>query len=434
MKRYLSLVVMVLVGCQGADGSTPPMTTQLDGAGEGAGALPGPEIFVGSVDELYAAVNDATNAGATIVLAPGRYTLSATNAAGAPRPNGGRLELQTDMSLRGLVDDPSAAVIDPYPLPDPSFRDSRIPGRTGVIRIGRGSNAIEWLTIGGGGSEEGNRFAAAAIETDLVEAGDDGPRPARVRIAHVIAGGVARGVDVRNITATMAGRRLQAEIVDNQFFWGVEGIRVINFQGAHRGNITVAMSGNRSYANRLGCIFENNRSDFAVVSVASSGDRFDDNGLGCQLGGGLITMPGQVTNFNTTRFEAYGSEITNNTRTDFNPNVTGPDFEKGGLIAAAGDVALAADAHSASGNTLLVRLTDVIVAGNHFFDFNAFGARCTATACLTPSVPLPAGTDNHTLIQLRGASTAIAVDAVDSAPPDPSGTSTVTVVSHPEQD
>ena len=389
-------------------------------------------IFVSNVDQLYAEVNDAENAGAAIVLSPGVYTLSAIDASGVLRPNGGRLDLQTDMSLRGLVGDSSAVVIDPFPLPDSSFRDSKIPGRTGVFRVGRGSNAIEWLTIGGSASNQGNRFAAAAIETDLVEAGEDGPRPTSIRIGHVIAGGIARGVDIRNITATMAGRRLQAEIADNQFFWGVEGIRVINFQGAHRGNITVTMSGNRSYANRLGCIIENNRSDFAIVSVVSSGDRFDDNGLGCQLGGGLVAGPGQA-NFNTTKFEGYGSEFTNNTRNEFNPNVTGPEFrDRGGLIVAAGDVALAGQAYSASGNTLLVRFTDVIVAGNHpYDDFNAFGASCTTSSCLTPLVPLPAGTDNHTLIHLRGVSNAIAINAVDSEPPDPTGTNTVTVVRAP---
>lgn len=90
------------------------------------------------------------------------------------------------MSLYGVVGDRSAVVIDPSSLPELSFRDQLIPGRTGVIRVGRGNNAIEWLTIAG------NRFAAAAIETDLVETGQDGPRPTRIRVAHVMAGNIAR--------------------------------------------------------------------------------------------------------------------------------------------------------------------------------------------------------------------------------------------------
>lgn len=52
-------------------------------------------IYVSSVDELYAAVNNVNNAGAEVILAPGVYVLNASY------PNGGRLELQTDMSLRG---------------------------------------------------------------------------------------------------------------------------------------------------------------------------------------------------------------------------------------------------------------------------------------------------------------------------------------------
>src|SRR5262249_52416474 len=89
-------------------------------------------IFVSNVDELYAAVNNQANEGATVVLAPGRYCLSAraggdpclsarptanacvweSGASGAPRPNGGRLDLQKDMSLSGMAGDRAAVIID----------------------------------------------------------------------------------------------------------------------------------------------------------------------------------------------------------------------------------------------------------------------------------------------------------------------------------
>lgn len=292
-----------------------------------------------------------------------------------------------------------------------------------MIRVGRGSNAVEWLTIGGWGTDQGNRYAAAAIETDLVEATEDGPRPTAIRIAHVMAGGIARGVDVRNITPRMAGRRLEADLEDNEFFWGVEGIRVINFQGAHGGNIAVAMRGNRSHANRLGCIIENNRSSFANIAVRSTGDRFDDNQLGCQIGGGLIGTPGRSDD-NVTKFEVYGSEFTNNTRTIFNPYVTGPAFtDRGGLVVGAGDVVLNGEWNSVSRNAVVVRLRDA-----HVDAFQAFGARCTTDSCLKPTPQLPAGTENHTLIFLRGFSSALDVLAVNSEPPDANGTNTVTVV------
>jgi hypothetical protein len=162
-------------------------------------------VYVTDVEQLYAAVDNPANMGATVVLAPGIYQLSPTDPAGEDRTNLGRLELQKDMSLYGVAGDRGAVVIDAAALLQRSF--SQPFGRTGVIRTGRGSNAVEWLTI------HGNPLAAAAIETDLV-----GTPEHHIRVAHVLAGDSARGVDIRNIGATMAGRRIDAEIVDSEFF------------------------------------------------------------------------------------------------------------------------------------------------------------------------------------------------------------------------
>ena len=129
-------------------------------------AAQGSTISVSNVEELYAVLNDAANEGAEVALAPGVYTLSATDPGGTPRPNRGRLELKADMSLYGVAGDRAAVVIDASLLPDSSFT---VPfGRTGIIRAGLGSSAIEWLTIAG------QPFAAAAIETDLVQTGSAG--------------------------------------------------------------------------------------------------------------------------------------------------------------------------------------------------------------------------------------------------------------------
>jgi hypothetical protein len=393
-------------------------------------AAEGATLFVSNVGQLYDAVNDATNAGVRIVLAPGEYFLSPTyvNEYGQTisRPNGGRLELQRDMSLYGVTGDRSAVVIDPGSLPDPSFKDPLIPGRTGVIRVGRGTNAIEWLTIAG------NRYAAAAIETDLVETDEAGePVPTAIRIAQVGVSDIARGVDIRNITQKMAGRYLVADVENNDFFRGWEGFRVINFQGANEGKIAVAMTGNRSHANRLGCIIENNRSSSASISVVSDGDLFDDNGLGCQIGGGLMTGAGAADD-NSVRFDAYGSTFKNNTRLDFNPNVSGPAFDNyGGLLAVAGDVELAGSPNSASRNTVIIRFWDAIIADNVTTanagkDFLVFGARCDPDICDLPGEL--AGTQNESMIQLRGLSTLLEPETIDSEPWDPNGTNTVAVV------
>jgi hypothetical protein len=69
------------------------------------------EITVSNVEDLYNAVNNPANAGTALILARGLYRLSANDPDGAPRPLGGRLELQPDMSLQGVEGDRSAVVI-----------------------------------------------------------------------------------------------------------------------------------------------------------------------------------------------------------------------------------------------------------------------------------------------------------------------------------
>jgi len=215
----------------------------------------------------------------------------------------------------------------------------------------------------------------------------------------------------------MAGRRLHAEIVDNDFLRGVEGIRVANFAGADRGDISVLMSGNRSYENILGCIVENNRSNFATIYVRSSGDRFEDNGLGCQIGSGLATSG--AANSNSTVFEGHGTHFSNNTRTSFF-NSTGPDFtEFGGVLVVGGDVI--GPTATTSSNAVIVRLWGCKVAGNQNSDFQAFGARSVDPSRIS-------GVDNHTTIELHGVSKRIDVVAMDSSPADPSGSNTVTII------
>ena len=73
-------------------------------------------FHVSNVQELYQVVNDPDNAGSQIILEPGVYTLDASY------PNGGRLELQTDMGLQGQPGRPESVLIDESLLPVNSFR------------------------------------------------------------------------------------------------------------------------------------------------------------------------------------------------------------------------------------------------------------------------------------------------------------------------
>ena len=384
---------------------------------------------VSTVAQLYEAVNNPANAGATIVLAAGTYTLSAT----ASPSTGGRLDLQLDMSLVGVENDAGAVIID---ASDPQLSFSFTIGRTGIIRIGLGNNTIEWLTV------RGNPAAAAAISTDLVQTDLAGiAMSTTIRVAHVVAGGSARGVDIRNATVATKGRRIVGEIEDNDFFFGVEGIRFANFVGADNAEVAVDMRRNYSHQNRVGCIFENNRSNNATITVTSHGDQFDDNGLGCQIGGGLANAQTANASFNTTRFDAHKSRFTNNTQTVFNTAAGGPMFaDKGGLFVSAGEILGTPPlTYSASGNAVIVRLWDCDISGNHdaevvggkiieHFDLEAFGARSDV---VPPSDDL-AGTDNHVLIQLHKM-TAVDVVEHDSAPDNANRTNTVTVLRIPRK-
>lgn len=356
-------------------------------------------IHVADVEQLYDAVNDPGNAGAAVLLAPGIYILSVKDAANVARPNGGRLELQPDMSMSGVSGDRAAVVIDLSKLPGSSFNASF--GKTGGIRVGRGGNSVDWLTI------VGHPAAAASIETDLADA-----YPTWIGIAHVVAHGSIRGVDVRNIGAAMDGRSIVVRFDDDEFYGGGEGIRLLNLNGVTGGQIDVTMSGNRVHDNGNGCIIEHNRASSNSIRVRSSGDRFEHNGLGCLIGGGLVAASG-AANSNTTIFEAYGDSFSDNTADE-------PNIDFGGILVLGAETPGAAN--SASHNSVAVALWGTKVSGNQNVDFQAYGARSTANP------PGISGIGNQVTIELHGVSKQIEVDAVNSAPVDPAGTNTVTIV------
>ena len=303
------------------------------------------------------------------------------------------------MSLSGVAGDRSAVAIDFSTLPAASFN---VAGKSGGIRIGRGNNTVEWLTI------LGNPNSAAGVETDLVDT-----HPPQVAIAHIVAHASIRGVDVRNSGVAMNGRSIVARIEDNDFFGGKEGIRVLNESGVVGGQIDVTMSGNRSHDNNVGCIVEHNRASSGSLRVRSSGDDFEHNSLGCLIGGGLVNTVG-AANSNTTVFEGHGDAFVDNTF------VVKGAADAGGLVVIAAETPNAPN--SASHNSVTVQLWGTMVAGNQKADFQAFGARNVGNP------PGVSGVDNRTTIELHGVSKQIDVIAVNSLPLDPAGTNTVTIV------
>ena len=140
------------------------------------------------------------------MMAPGVYMLSVNDPGGAARPNSGRLELQQDMSLQGVVGDHGAVTIDANNLPVSSYNNVPPIPLTAAIRMGRGTNSIEWLTV------ENAIGAAANIETDLNSTGTVYIRIEPYRIPHDRPHAASMSAI---FGAAGAGRVIKAKIVDN---------------------------------------------------------------------------------------------------------------------------------------------------------------------------------------------------------------------------
>jgi hypothetical protein len=86
-KNYAIPACLCLIICFGASAQNAPASPRT--------------INVSTVRELYAAVNNSANRGATVRLAPGTYVLSTYYPGGALRPNRGSLRMPPGMSLVG---------------------------------------------------------------------------------------------------------------------------------------------------------------------------------------------------------------------------------------------------------------------------------------------------------------------------------------------
>jgi hypothetical protein len=362
------------------------------------------------VAELYTAVNDPSNTGTLIVLAPGTYILDAT------QPNAGRIELLENMELQGQSGHPEKVIIDASVLPGTSFAPPlNFPApRTGAIRMGRGFNSIEWLTVKGSATAQ----ALSVIDADLIWTGS----PSQVRVANSIVTGGRIGIDIRNAGAASSGRILEAEIIANEITEDTvqfgQGIEIQNANGATRAIIQASLQDNNIHGNKVGLrAFNNNANNTATdssnITIQSQGDRFDKNGIGLYLVSGLNQGASTTANGNTLIFEARGSSVQNNMGV-IPPDVTDP--APGGIYVAAG---LSVNGADVSNNKLEINLSGTEISNNTGPGIKAYGALSFTS--------FPAGTNNSDEIHLDGVSKQATVAATPSLPAEPAGTNTIKV-------
>ncbi|HEX5655497.1 MAG TPA: hypothetical protein VFX58_20645 [Chitinophagaceae bacterium] len=372
-------------------------------------------IYVSNLEELYAAVNNPDNAGSRVILAPGVYVLD------AGYPNGGRLELQRDMTLQGQAGEPAAVLIDESSLPASSFQ---IPSAsTGGIRLGRGTNILEWLSVKG--VRPGiNGFSV--IETDLPSS------EAFIEISHVHVNvnGNRIGINIRNRLGEHAGRKIYAKLEHNEVFGAVNffgfGLMAVNINGASNSLIQISMRGNYVYGNKVGFIVNNAAQSSNLlnsrIEITSHADRFEGNGVALDPSGGVNSGSSTVANNNSTYFKIYGTSLRNN-NPDGQPQLLPLNGALPGAIYAAcgyNSVNSINGYNRVSNNILKMELFGCDISNNNGTDINAYAAWCPPAAVL-------AGTNNLVDLHLHGVSALATVEAVHSSPAEPAGTNVVSV-------
>jgi hypothetical protein len=372
-------------------------------------------IHISNVEELYSAVNNSANAGTTLVMSPGTYMLSATDPDGVPRPKGGRIELQKDMSLLGVIWHRNAVVIDAGNLPASSYPQTVNGVATGpnaAIRMGLGHNVLEWLTV------RNAVLAQANIDSGLQPLD---PETAYIRVAHVDSTGSTRGLNVLNFGPQTSGQTIEADIIDCRFFDNdlnlSEGIRMGNFQGARGSTVNVRMARNVSWGQKQGRLIVNNRATESAVNVFSVDNLFYGNGGGTIIVGGLSSNNTRADG-NTINFYALGDQFVGNTGET--------EFDHGGLVALGTDNT-SASTGGGSNNTINVKLWGCRLYYNDASDLTGIGARSVpeSTASLSQ--------DNHVTIEIRGDRHGnrrgpLVEFFANSLPADPSYGNTVTVI------
>jgi hypothetical protein len=406
----LSLVVLVLFSCQKEMKQNIQKEEISTSANSKSNRSYLKRIEVSALSELYAAINDADNEGALLLLAPGTYVLS------SGYPNGGRIELQKNMALQGQPGHPESVVIDASALPATSFNPPLgFPAaRTGAIRMGKGNNSIEWLTVKGNASSQ----ALSVIDTDLI-----GDSECHIRIEHTIVSGGRIGIDIRNVGLASKNRIIEAELADNEVVENLvqqgQGIEIQNANGASGAVIRVTLNGNYVHGNKIGLrSFNNNanntKTDFGSITIQSHANRFEENGIGIFLAAALNQGSSTSCNNNSLAFEANGSSIQNNNGI-IPSDVSDP--APGGMYVAG---SLSANAGEASNNTLKINLSGCFLTINNGPDIKAYGYL---------SMPgILYGINNSTTVTLNGVSANGIVTAIASVPADPAGSNVINVV------
>lgn len=407
MKKYISylmlpgFLVLIISSCQKNINSAYVPDEVRSAASTNTQADHQKKVYVSSVEQLYSAVNSPDNAGTQVLLAPGIYVLDASF------PNGGRLELQNDMSVQGIPGNIGAVVIDQSALPNASFRLTPTVSVAG-IRMGNGINALEWLSVKGG-SLAANPLSA--IESDLLGSST------YVTISHVnLDCNASRiGILLRNRLDEHANRVINATIEFTEIANGTNGTGFgLGLQNRISGSqIKLNMKENYIHGCKIGVLNFNsglgNPIDNCSLDITSYSDRIEDNGCGLDLSAASGTATAYANN-STVNIKMYGTTIRNNGVAQLLPN-NGAALS--GIYAAGGY------GTNVANNLLTVGLWGCNISDNNAPDIYAYGA-------FSPTAVV-AGTNNRMDLKLSGISANAIVESAASSPAEPAGTNVLNI-------
>jgi len=372
-------------------------------------------VYVSNVDELYAAINNADNKGATIVVAPGTYLLNASH------PNAGRLELLNNMSLQGQPGHPEAVVIDASQLPNSSFTLPTTPAypftrRTGVVRMGDGDNAIEWITL----TNDPIHRIRSLIQTDIAAT-----PLAQIKIAHCKLFGSSIGINIINSGAFTSGRIIDAMVEDNEVNGNIvqpfkTGIQIQNTQDVSDAIIRVVFRRNYIHGNGNGLVALNS-AFHCNISIKSYDDHIEENGNGISLDGGYIENATRPSINNSISFEAHGTSIRNNAGTP--PPFDGDPLGAGGILIRGADILPPTAGPVTINNNKVTASFWGCRIENNAGDFNlrVFGAYSGSASAN------PIWGNNTAVVSLYGISAQTSAVAINSLPSESAGTNTATI-------